>query len=113
MHAQKTTANAHKIPHVYGSFGVSYLAVGLVVIFVPVTFHHALHGVIVILALVIWTTLTLLLPVPGCPTGYLGQNPPPPPPPPPPLPPHLHTPPLPPYFLSRVSTFPAHTHRHS
>ena len=78
-------------------FGLSYLIVGLILVHMPKVgsgrkveevdgeevvvspwqaeyVHHSLEYAAIVLLLFIHTLITFLLPVPGCPTGYLGPG---------------------------------------
>jgi heparan-alpha-glucosaminide N-acetyltransferase len=80
-----------RVPGVLQRFGVSFFVVSLIVIFVPgrlldPSTSEVRHGVfadilpfllqwvVILLIIAAWLCVTFLLPVPGCPTGYLGPG---------------------------------------
>ena len=80
-----------RVPGVLQRFAVSYLFCTLIVIFVPrihlryqdshrfenlrqIYVDRLFEWIIVLLFVATWVLVTFLLPVPGCPTGYLGPG---------------------------------------
>ena len=80
-----------RVPGVLQRFAVSYLFTVLIVIFVPrihfryadshrfdtmrhIYLDRAFEWIIILIFVAVWLLVTFLLPVPGCPTGYLGPG---------------------------------------
>eukprot|EP01137_Pigoraptor_chileana_P002065 Opistho-2@180 len=73
-----------RIPGVLQRFGVSYMFVSLIVLFVPMVdtrfgpfqdiTAHVLHWLVILILIAVHVIVTFLLDVPGCGRGYLGAG---------------------------------------